>query len=125
MLKILQAKHNISEICICYKNQQKKNQETKNRQCILRHLERIRASQAALGVESPPTNGGRHERQVHLIPRSLVQKDPLEKGMGFLGFSYLEHGVSLHGCSSKAQLLSLPWTRGNSSWPLLLTLNVE
>ena len=35
----------------------------------------------ALGVESPPTNGGRHERQVHMIPRFLVQKDPLEKGM--------------------------------------------
>ena len=28
----------------------------------------------------------------------------------YLGFSYLEHGVSLHGCSSKAQ-------------PLLLTLD--
>ena len=25
----------------------------------------------------------------------------------YLGFSYLEHGVSLHGCSIKAQLLLL------------------
>ena len=25
----------------------------------------------------------------------------------YLGFSYLEHGVSLHSCSSKAQLLLL------------------
>ena len=25
----------------------------------------------------------------------------------YLGFSYLGHGVSLHGCSSKAQLLTL------------------
>ena len=25
--------------------------------------------------------------------------------LSYLGFSYLEHGVSLYGCSSKAQLL--------------------
>ena len=36
---------------------------------------------------------------------ALVQHLP-----SYLGFSYLEHGVSLHGCSSKAQ-------------PLLLTLD--
>ena len=30
----------------------------------------------------------------------------------YLGFSYLERGVSLHGCFSKAQPLLLSWTRG-------------
>ena len=34
----------------------------------------------------------------------------LQHLLSYLGFSYLGHGVSLHGCSSKAQ-------------PLLLTLN--
>ena len=43
----------------------------------------------------------------------------------YLGFSYLERGVSLHGCSSKAQLLLLTLMRGISSPPPLPTLNVE
>ena len=63
----------------------------------------------------------------------------------YLCFSYLGHGVSLHSCSSKAQPLlltldegylftaapakcsrsSLPCTRGISSQPPLLTLNME
>ena len=30
----------------------------------------------------------------------------------YLGFSYLGHGVSLHGCSSKAQLLLLTLNEG-------------
>ena len=30
----------------------------------------------------------------------------------YLGFSYLGHGVSLHGCSSKAQPLLLTWDEG-------------
>ena len=30
----------------------------------------------------------------------------------YLGFSYLGHGISLHGCSSKAQLLLLPLDEG-------------
>ena len=30
----------------------------------------------------------------------------------YLGFSYLERGVSLHGCSSKAQLLLLTLDKG-------------
>ena len=30
----------------------------------------------------------------------------------YLGFSYLVHGVSLHGCSSKAQLLLLTLDEG-------------
>ena len=30
----------------------------------------------------------------------------------YLGFSYLGHGVSLHGCSSKAQLLLLTLDEG-------------
>ena len=33
----------------------------------------------------------------------------------YLGFSYLGRGVSLHGCSSKAQPLLSPWMRGISS----------
>ena len=43
----------------------------------------------------------------------------------YLGFSYLGLGVSLHGCSRKAQHCSLTWTRDISSWPPLLTLDVE
>jgi len=42
---------------------------------------------------------------VHLPSDALSQHLP-----SYLGFSYLGHGVSLHGCSSKAQ-------------PLLLTLD--
>ena len=30
----------------------------------------------------------------------------------YMGFSYLGHGVSLHGCSSKAQLLLLTLDKG-------------
>ena len=30
----------------------------------------------------------------------------------YLGFSYLGHGVSLYGCSSKAQPLLLTWDEG-------------
>ena len=37
----------------------------------------------------------------------------------YLGFSYLGRGISLHS------QCSLPWTRGISSPPPLLTLNVE
>ena len=43
----------------------------------------------------------------------------------YLGFSYLGRGVSIHGCSSKAQPLLLTWMRGISSRLPLLTLNVE
>ena len=42
-----------------------------------------------------------------------------------LGFSYLGHGVFLHGCSAKRSHCSLPWTRGISSPPPHLTLNTE
>ena len=38
---------------------------------------------------------------------SLLQHLP-----SYLGFSYLGHGVSLHGCSSKAQLLFLTLDEG-------------
>ena len=63
MLKILQAKRNISEICICYKQHKQTNKK-----CILRHLERIRASQVALGIKNPSTNGGRHEKHARSDP---------------------------------------------------------
>ena len=39
-----------------------------------------------------------------------LPSDALLQHLSYLGFSYLGHGVSLHGCSSKAQ-------------PLLLTLD--
>ena len=32
--------------------------------------------------------------------------------LSYLGFSYLGHGVSLHGCSSKVQLLLLTLNEG-------------
>ena len=38
---------------------------------------------------------------------ALLQHPP-----SYLGFSYLGHGVSLHGCSSKAQLLLLTLEEG-------------
>ena len=40
----------------------------------------------------------------------------------YLGFSYLGRGVSLHAAPAKCSLCSLPWTRGISSQPPLLTL---
>ena len=43
----------------------------------------------------------------------------------YLGFSYLGHGVSLPGCSSKAQVLLLTLEEGYISSPLpFLTFNV-
>ena len=43
----------------------------------------------------------------------------------YLGFSYLGRGVSLHGCSSKAQPLLLTLDEGHLLTAALLTLNVE
>ena len=40
----------------------------------------------------------------------------LQHLLSYLGFSYLGHGVSLHGCSSKAQLLLLTLDEG---YPLI------
>ena len=40
----------------------------------------------------------------------------LQHLLSYLGFSYLGHGVSLHGCSSKAQLLLLTLEEG---YPLI------
>ena len=36
----------------------------------------------------------------------------LQHLLSYLGFSYIECGVSLHGCSSKAQLLLLTLDKG-------------
>ena len=44
---------------------------------------------------------------VCLPSEALLQHLP-----SYLGFSYLGHGVSLHGCSSKAQLLLLTLNEG-------------
>ena len=41
----------------------------------------------------------------------------------YLGFSYPGRGVSLHGCSSKAQLLLLTLEKVISLLPLFLTFN--
>ena len=73
--------------------------------------------------------------------RSLGWEDPLEKGKAthsslpsdalsqhlpsYLGFSYLGHGVSLHGCSRKHSSCCLPWKKCISSRLPLLTLKVE
>ena len=55
-----------------------------------------------------------------------LPSDPLSQHLpSYLGFSSLGRGVSLHGCSSKAQLLLLTWTRGISSRLPLLNLNVN
>ena len=43
----------------------------------------------------------------------------------YLGFSYLGRGVSLHGCSSKAQPLLLTLDEGYLLTSPLLILNVE
>ena len=45
-----------------------------------------------------------------MVSGFLPSDDLLQHLPSYLGFSYLGHGVSLHGCSSKAQ-------------PLLLTLD--
>ena len=37
----------------------------------------------------------------------------------WLGFSYLGRGVSLHGCSSKAQLLLLTFSKSMKLWAML------
>ena len=50
---------------------------------------------------------------------------PLATPTILLGFSYLGHGLSLQGCSSKAQLLLLTLDKGILSQSPLLTLNVE
>ena len=43
----------------------------------------------------------------------------------YLGFSYLGHGVSVHGCSGKVQLLLLTLDKGYLLRAPLLTLNVD
>ena len=43
----------------------------------------------------------------------------------YLGFSYLGHGLSLHGCSSKVQLLLLTLDEGYLLIAAPATLNVE
>ena len=50
---------------------------------------------------------------------------PLATPTILLGFFLPWTWGSLHGCPSKEQHSSLPWMRGISSWPPLLTLNVE
>ena len=48
----------------------------------------------------------------------------LEHLPSYLGFSYVECGVSFHGCSSKAQLLLLTLDEGYLLPPPFLTFNV-
>ena len=42
-----------------------------------------------------------------MVSVCLPSDDLLQHLPSYLGFSYLGHGVSLHGCSGKAQLLLL------------------
>ena len=46
----------------------------------------------------------------------------LQHLLSYLGFSYLGHGISLHGCSSKAQLLLLALDKGHLLTAALLEL---
>ena len=57
--------------------------------------------------------------QLSMVSVCLPSDALLKHLPSYLGFSYLGHGVSLHGCSSKAQLLLLPSMRGISSPPSL------
>ena len=43
----------------------------------------------------------------------MSASDALLQHLPYLGFSYLGHGVSLHGCSSKVQLLLLTLDEGH------------
>ena len=47
-----------------------------------------------------------------MVSVCLPPDDFLQHLPSYLGFSYLGHGVSLHGCSSKAQLLLLTLDEG-------------
>ena len=48
-----------------------------------------------------------------IMVSACLPSDALSQHLpSYLGFSYLGHGVSLHGCSSKAQLLLLTLDEG-------------
>ena len=47
-----------------------------------------------------------------MISVCLLSDALLQKLLSYLGFSYLGHGVSLHGCSSKVQPLLLSLDKG-------------
>ena len=47
-----------------------------------------------------------------MISVCLLSDALLQKLLSYLGFSYLGHGVSLHGCPSKAQPLLLTLEEG-------------
>ena len=47
-----------------------------------------------------------------MVSVCLPSDDLLQHLWSYLGFSYLGRGVSLHGCSSKAQLLLLTLDKG-------------
>ena len=47
-----------------------------------------------------------------MVSVCLPSDDLLQHILSYLGFSYLGHGVSLHGCSSKAQLMLLTLDEG-------------
>ena len=47
-----------------------------------------------------------------MVPVCLPSDALLQHLPSYLGFSYLGYGVSLHGCSSKAQLLLLTLDEG-------------
>ena len=47
-----------------------------------------------------------------MVSECLPSDALLQHLPSYLGFSYLGHGVSLHGCSSKVQLLHLTLDKG-------------
>ena len=47
-----------------------------------------------------------------MVSVCLASDARLQHLLSYLGFSYLGHGVSLHGCSSKTQLLLLTLDEG-------------
>ena len=53
----------------------------------------------------PKSNG-------NMVSVCLPSDALLQHLLSYLGFSYLGHGVSLHGCSSKAQTLLLTLDEG-------------
>ena len=63
-----------------------------------------------------------------MVSMCLPSDALLQQLPSYLGFSYLEHGVSLHGCSSKVQLLLLTLDKVyllTAAVPVLISLNLN
>ena len=62
---------------------------------------------------------------VSMVSLCLPSDAVLQHLPSYLGFSYPERGVSLHGCSSEAQPLLLTLDKGYLLTAAFLTFNVE